>query len=222
MSEKLSKEVLKPRAGDAFPDLAQLTLSGLCPPLGLVAGVLMNYIGTPAWRRVEAFIVSLDERITTLEQKTLINKDKLLNNPYFITIVIQASQIAARTHKEEKLKALHNAVLNSAVSSNWEEDKQITFLWILDRLTVFDIQVLNLVFTNEIHKETLDHDLNIIIPKYSFEKDMVMQSLRTLTANGVINEELSAFSVTIGFYMNNFGVEFLKFINNPMLPKKYG
>ena len=49
---------------------------------------------------------------------------------------------------------------------------------------------------------------------------MVLQSLRLLTANGLINEELSAFSVTIGFYTNSFGSEFLKSINIPMLPCK--
>ncbi|NLW46934.1 MAG: hypothetical protein GXY86_06325 [Firmicutes bacterium] len=63
MSKKVTKEALKPRAGDAFPLLSQTILTAICPPAGFVAALLQVYLGDPASRRATEFLESIDNRL---------------------------------------------------------------------------------------------------------------------------------------------------------------
>lgn len=57
--------------------------------------------------------------------------------------------------KEEKLEALRNAVLNSALKSSIEEDMQLMFLNLLDSFTVYHLKILMLIYNpNEYLKKT--------------------------------------------------------------------
>lgn len=55
---------------------------------------------------------------------------------------LQASHAAIRTHQEEKLKALRNAVLNIAIGRTPDEDEQAVFLWYIDSLTTWHLRIL--------------------------------------------------------------------------------
>ena len=60
----------------------------------------------------------------------------------FITTILQASQAAIRNHQEEKLEALRNAVLNSALPGAPAEDLQFMFVRYIDELTPWHLSVL--------------------------------------------------------------------------------
>jgi len=67
---------------------------------------------------------SIAERLKAVE----VNLDSLRDDPAFTTTMLEASQIALRTHQEEKLEALRNAVLNTALGKAPEEDLRAIFL----------------------------------------------------------------------------------------------
>lgn len=86
--------------------------------------------------RRDEWLESLGSAVAELMQQTgspAINE--LVNNETFTTAVLHASQIALRTHQEEKLGALRNAVLNAALPGAPDDDIQHIFLTIIDSVT---------------------------------------------------------------------------------------
>lgn len=68
---------------------------------------------------------------------------KLAQNPEFVTILHRATEIAVKTHQEEKHRLLKNAI-SSAGSSPIELDKQLFFLRLIDELSINQVIVLHL------------------------------------------------------------------------------
>jgi len=66
---------------------------------------------------------------------------------------MHASQVAIRNHQSGKLEALRNAVLDSALSNEPEEDMQLMFLNFVDVLTLSHLRMLKLYFDSEPREE---------------------------------------------------------------------
>lgn len=135
----------KPKAG--FGDaghLAARTLLSLIPGVGGVAKELFNTVIAPplAKRQIE-WMESIAKRLEELEKQVEGFKiENLSTNENFISTVFYATALNIRNHQEEKIKALENAVLNSALSINIEEDLQHIFLNFIDELTPLHLLVL--------------------------------------------------------------------------------
>lgn len=118
-------------------------------PGGSVGTFVFSQIIPPAyekrlseWREIVS--TTLGEVISF--QQTLI--DNLRENEAFITIIIQATQLALRNHQKEKIKVLKNAVINSALGVNISEDLQLRFLHFIDELTPSHIRVLDMIHSD--------------------------------------------------------------------------
>jgi hypothetical protein len=59
--------------------------------------------------------------------------EALANNEAFISAFAQATQAALKTHQQDKLEALKNAVVNVALGSEPDADRQQQFLSLVDR-----------------------------------------------------------------------------------------
>jgi hypothetical protein len=116
------------------------------PIAGGVASEILALVITPSLeRRREEWVASIAEGLVELQQKVDgFELEKLSNNEDFVTAVLRASQTAQRTQKEEKLTALRNAVLNSALPNAPDEDIQLVFLNYIDSLTTWHLRVLAL------------------------------------------------------------------------------
>jgi hypothetical protein len=102
-------------------------------------------IAPPLERRREKWLSSLAEVVSSIEEKTGgLSPEELSKNEMFITAAVQATQVALRTHQEEKLQALKAAVLNSALPGAPQEDQQLMFLHFIDELTPWHLRVLAL------------------------------------------------------------------------------
>ena len=56
--------------------------------------------------------------------------------------MLQATQVAVRSHHVEKLKSLQNAVLNSALQIHPDEDEMLMFLNYIDIFTRWHLKIL--------------------------------------------------------------------------------
>lgn len=65
--------------------------------------------------------------------------ESLKNNNEFLSIFVETTQYAMRTHQQEKLTAFHNIIENSILTS-LEFDYQKIFLIYINDFTVFHIQ----------------------------------------------------------------------------------
>lgn len=157
MSESSEDEIIPPKREKAdYVDSAMETAISAIPVLGAPALRLFNLVITPPLeRRLNEWRNTVAERILQLEGKVESFKVEALGkNQMFITAVMQATQIALRNHQKEKLEALQNAVVNSAMGINIEQDLQLMFLNLVDSFTILHLKLLR--FLDDPRKFTSD------------------------------------------------------------------
>ena len=92
---------------------------------------------------MEKWRESLTQKLDDLDEKLNdFHLENLFKNELFITTVIQASHIAMRNHQKEKIEALRNAILNTAIMPSPEEDLQLIFLNYIEILTPLHLRML--------------------------------------------------------------------------------
>jgi hypothetical protein len=121
--------------------IAEAGISAI-PVIGGPLAVLSEFLAEPYARRKERWLEELAGVVTELGRRVEELSKPLEENERFLTAVLHANQIAMRTHQEEKLRALRNAVRNSALRSAPDDDRQLMFLRFVDELTMSHIRVL--------------------------------------------------------------------------------
>ena len=94
-------------------------IKGLVDTTPIIGGVLSELFGyiirRPIDKRTAKWMVLVSETLHELREKEGFDIESLSDNEMFITAIVKASQIAQRTHQEEKLLSLRNAVINSCL-----------------------------------------------------------------------------------------------------------
>lgn len=108
----------------------------------IVEGLNFIDIRYLAGKRLRNFCEGINERLKLLEEGEGPSAEELSQDETFITTLLHAIQAATRSHQEEKLRALRNAVLNSALPSAPDEDMQLIFINLLDSMTASHLRVL--------------------------------------------------------------------------------
>lgn len=116
------------------------------PVAGGTLNVLFeNVFSSPLERRKEAWLEELVCVVEELQKRVDgLTFEALSENEKFITISLQATQIAMRTHQKEKLLALRSAILNAALSDEENEALEVSFIHLIDRLTPWHLKLLTL------------------------------------------------------------------------------
>ena len=118
---------------------------GLMFPGGSLFGVILDLLyRRPIEARTEKWMTSVADAIQQLQESAAkLTPEKLSENEEFITLLHKATDVALKTHEEEKLKLLRNAIVNSATTA-LELDKKALFIRLIDELSINQILVLNL------------------------------------------------------------------------------
>jgi hypothetical protein len=229
----------KPTTADALHKVGEMgiTVAGGIATVFIGAGGIGSVLGKvftaaikpPLAKRTEQWMTRVSERILRLEQDINgFSIDQLANRPFFVTSFLQASQIAIRTHQEEKLTALQNAVINIARPIFPEDDIYIIFLNWIDSFTAWHIRTL--FFLNERHVEQKEGRLdtrymteNVVdalisnFPELLGNRDFCAMIIKDLVERGL----LSAYSPDLkvvdrdvySSYTTKLGKQFLDFIS---------
>jgi hypothetical protein len=129
--------------------LLAAALSGPAAPLAaggaaLAVELFSATFGPPLEKRRDQWIESLYEKLKELETKIDgFTIDNLAENEVFITTLINATQIAIRSHQKEKHDSLRNIVLNAALPNSLDEELQLLFLSFLDSFSATHVRLLN-------------------------------------------------------------------------------
>lgn len=111
----------------------------------LGAGVtLFDLITTPIrGKRLSDWLEGLRLKVNELSQTVAgLTPERLSQDEAFFSAFTIASQAAMRTHRQEKLDALRNAVLNVAAGRELDADRQVQFLALVDRFTAAHLTLL--------------------------------------------------------------------------------
>lgn len=119
---------------------------GAIPVIGSFAAEIFGLVVTPPLdkRRAE-WMNNVAEKLKELEDKNLVNIEKLQSNDQFIDVVLQATTYALKTSEKEKIKAFRNAILNTAIGDSPDKTISQIFLNQLDSFTVWHIKILNFI-----------------------------------------------------------------------------
>ena len=94
---------------------------------GATVELFSAVIQPPLEKRRVAWMNSVGEKLLELEESGL-NLEELQNNEAFISTGMHASQLALKTHREEKLTMLRNVVSNAALGQSPEDADETKFL----------------------------------------------------------------------------------------------
>ncbi|NES08351.1 MAG: hypothetical protein F6K22_39755 [Okeania sp. SIO2F4] len=126
-------------------------LVGAIPVVGsLLVPFYETYIKEPSSQRLHNFLEELVQELLILKQQI---DSVSFDDPTFQTTFKKAIRIAECEHQQEKLEALRNAVLNSAIPNSFKDDIQAIFLRWIDEFTVSHIRLFRILHYIDNYKE---------------------------------------------------------------------
>jgi len=222
-------ELLKESPGDYVHalgiDLLSLALSYLLPGGQIIAGLVGVNRLSPMLKRVDKWMVKVNNELKRLQDEG-ITLEEIVDNPTFVTALLQASQMALRTHQETKLNALCNAVINAALSNSFDTDLQFMFLSLVDSFTESHLLVLAR-FKNEPKGELRSPLRKTLIPsekafpQLEGRQEFILQITKDLRDKGLLQWEAVLSNSKIiheAGYLTDLGDQFLAFITLPFPP----
>lgn len=108
--------------------------------------IVDSAIGAPLEKRRLEWFVELGRGFEELRCRVNgFDPGRLGDDPEFVSAVAEATSIAMRTHREEKRRALRNAVLNIAAGFKVDEILRGAFMGYVDRFSPLHLKVLRLL-----------------------------------------------------------------------------
>jgi hypothetical protein len=220
-------------AGDVARELGRAIVSAVPAAGGPLQVAFENVFSSPLERRKEAWLEQLAAVVAEVQERVEdLTPDKLAANEVFVTVAMQASQIAIRNHQQAKLEALRNAVLNSVLPQPPHENEQMIFLRLIDQLTPWHLRVLSLL-SNPIRWMELNAVVNPnwggggvstvvehCLPDLRGQRDTYDQIVRDLQAEGLLGQGQFMHVTMTGNGMlqsrtTDRGTRFIRFITAP-------
>jgi hypothetical protein len=223
--------------GDTAHTLAKAGLS-MVPLVGGPIAELLEFITPPITKRRDEWMETIAQRLKMLEERVEgFRLEDLAQNEVFVTAFLQASQVAIRTHQQEKREALRNAVLNAALPNAPDDDLQQMFLSYVDVFTSWHLRVLK--FLGELREQALEYEakhpgwgwgepetvFEDFFPELKTRPDFYTQILKDLSEKGLTdrdNLQFKAMTTLLGRQqqfrsrLTPFGKQFLGFITSPI------
>jgi hypothetical protein len=186
-------------------DLAYATGKGLMSIIpgagGLLAEIFGALVTSPVEKRRREWMDSIGEAVNWLSENRGITREELISelqsNEVFVSILIQASNAAVRTHLQEKRATLRNAVVNTAKGTDVDAELQSTFVRYADELTTLHITLLKFIF--EIQDDTVElPSYQSLLEQFEAKTGLnVEQTVFRLTCNDLNIRMLARFSDSI-------------------------
>jgi hypothetical protein len=198
---------------------------------GVASELLSLILVPPLTKRQEDWVSSIAQGLVKLREKVEGFKlEDLSENQVFITTVLHATQSALRNHQMEKLDALRNAVLNSALLNAPEEDLQLIFINWVDELTTWDLRILkffdnpskwaeenNKKFPTSWYMGGIDQVLEFAYPELTGKKELYLQFFNDLNSRGLAGLAIGMMTARgmVDSRTTTMGKQFLQFITYP-------
>ncbi len=139
----MSEEIEPPMDDGEGRDLMVVKmLLGFVPGVGGALAEFVGYVHDNVARRQAVWMQEVSTAINELRGKLDLTTGQLLSNEAFVSFLLQATPVALRTHRSEKLRALKSALVSVGSSTGPEEDLATQFLRYIDELTPSHLRIL--------------------------------------------------------------------------------
>jgi len=218
----------EPGAGDTAYTVVKAGISAIPGLGGPAAEVFAAIIEPPLTKRRVEWVQSIAEGLQELEKKVKdFSLDQLSQNESFVTTLLQASQTAIRNHQKEKLEALRNAVLNSALYSSPDEDMRLMFIGFIDTVTAWHIRLLKYFSVSRgpyigSESDMMHFELDFLesdFPQLKGQRSFYGWIIRDLSSKELLSTmvvDMANADDIVELRLTELGSQFLKFIISPM------
>lgn len=231
MKEVIEKD-FKHTVSDYIYAATNASISSI-PVVGSFASETLHLvISAPIEKRKEKWILNIAESLEELQEKVEgFNLNSLCENELFISILNRASQLAISNHQKEKVDALKNAVINTALNINIDENEQMMILNLLDTMTPWHLKLIgyfeNPTFRYNENNTSLNENImeNPIAPLIEIYIELegrdgfINLIIQDLYNNGIINNKnFNSVMISSGMLsprLTDFGMRLLQFIEDP-------
>lgn len=219
----------EPRAVDYFAALLKLGISAI-PDWGSPASELFGILTAPLLgKRRDEWFEELRIRFNELSAKVeSMTMESLARNEEFVSVIVQATQSAVKTHQERKIEALRNAVLNVASGQAPTFEKQAIFLQYVEKFQPLHLELLSFMedpkkfganwMRHHVGSTSVYEVIYTVFPSLAGQFQLINLGVVDLHAAGFIAAHISgAMTPVPGFdnWATSQGEEFLKFIREP-------
>jgi hypothetical protein len=234
MAEDNLGELLNPTGYERAHKLFFLLAKAVPLPLNL-AEIAQTLVGDPSQKRLESFFKLVAEQLQKLADEV---EDLDFDSPAFQSTCIHATEIALRTHLEEKRQLLCNAILNSALPSELpDEVRGQKYLTLLGKFGPTHVRLLKAFASDKIagiNIELGDSDwvmvggevdrlqavLDVELPETIGDENLRFPLVNDLYLEGLIAnrfpERNSLTGIEYSPKVTQLGKGFLRFIESPL------
>jgi hypothetical protein len=230
--KQMTMNVPQSGMGDKTHAIVKGVISSVPGIGGVAAELFALVISPPLEKRRDTWMNQVVDALNKLNARKGITLEDLTTNEQFQTTLIQATHAAMRHHQHEKLEALKNAILNSALPSAPEDSLQQMYLNLVESLTVWHLRLL-ILFQNppvwfertnksfpQISMGGLSTVLTTAYPELQNRREFYDQLFKDLHGRGLVNTGgLHTTMSGTGLRekrTTSMGDEFLIFISNPV------
>ena len=230
----MSDAPFKPPERDS-KDLGHTTVKAVIASVPFVGGAGAEFfsylLASPVERRKDEWAEEVGAALRDLTSRVTGLEEKLQDQPNFVDVALQASQVALRNSAREKRDALRNAVLNAALKTEPNTELEHLFVRLIDELSPQQLQILELFEDprawNErhgrpirvLHSGGLSHVVESAFPQLGGQRFLYDQLWKSLFERGLVNtEHLHTMMTGHGLMesrLTELGQRFLRFVRRP-------
>lgn len=190
MANKKITDKYQPPTADSS-DTAHLVTKASLSFVPGASDLFEYFIKPPLQKRLEKWQEDIAVALRYLEDNQGIKLETLQNSEQFITIIAQATSVAVRNHQREKLDALINSIMNSALNPSMDDDLQLMFIRFIEELTPSHLYLLRFFVSHEDDLKPLTsypsiYELISDAATYLFSKDQFKMLVGDLNTRGLI------------------------------------
>lgn len=178
-------------------EVAAALLKGAVSAIPVAGGAiseLANLYLNPLEKRKQRWMIEVSEAINSIQSQFKLLPKDLEENEQFISFLYQATLIAIKSHQQEKLTALRNALSTSIATEQFSEDVSFQFLRYIDELTCSHLAILAAI-SNNIEQLAECKALDLV---YACVQNSLPQSIERLPFRAFLQDIDSHFLVRIG------------------------
>lgn len=224
MNNSLSKYSPKIRFNSLGAFFASPTINALCqlhPILSTMSTYLSGAYADEQFQTLEDFLHKLNAQIRGLKQEK-IDKD-FLDSKEGKRIMGKIFRSILRDNRVEKIQAMATLTSNISIKSKLHIDEKELYVDILDGLNSLQLTILQNAVLNMRKRTTNKHrgfGWELLMKEYEqkgVSKPLLLQSIRTLESNGLVNENRAQIGTPeTTHYLTDFGEQFYDFISEQL------
>ncbi len=204
--------------------------AGLSGPMGILAALIKS----PLEKRRDEWMQAVGQALLEFEQKVDgFSVAALAENELFISTIVQATVAAQRTHLQEKRAALRNAILNTALRHDLDDNKIEILIGLIESLSVWHIRILDLfanpsewasrnnkVFPEGWYMGGKDQVLEFAYPALAGKRNFYDPIVRDLHTKGLLSVESLHTTMSRGSMIQpaiaEWGADLVRLIREPL------